>query len=369
MPTQHGRRRTNVAGHGLRASRHARARVDALTMPVAVSAQRMFLASAVTTVLVLSTGCSKPKQAELQDANAQGAAALAVGCAKDTDCKGDRICDRGLCAEPRPNASAGPVLQGPQSATSTSEGLRRVASESSKYGRFEMLVDTQDRTSANATNPSCRVSFRHASGRTTPLFVAPDCIGDVVGMNLIGAADRVGGLALPALGSGGEEFHLFEVASARGGNAVVATDYWAVVVRPEDAWATSRPFASGGLTNGKIAQSALVADEPPTTTAAGARYAVTFGSVSKSPLAILPSSVVSKGNRVLIGRIGGGSHADGFRRTIETGTGPQSTTMIIDDNGPCPLDSFTNEGSPVRMTAEVTKWSDGRTVVKCISIQ
>lgn len=30
------------------------------------------------------------------------AAANAAACAKDTDCKGDRVCDRGACVSPRP---------------------------------------------------------------------------------------------------------------------------------------------------------------------------------------------------------------------------------------------------------------------------
>ena len=28
--------------------------------------------------------------------------ATAAGCAKDTDCKGDRVCDRGACVAPKP---------------------------------------------------------------------------------------------------------------------------------------------------------------------------------------------------------------------------------------------------------------------------
>jgi hypothetical protein len=74
-----------------------------------------FLLSALTCALALSAGCSKSQQSEgSQDANAPKAGAVAAGCAKDTDCKGDRICERGQCVAPAPSkASAGPVVQAP----------------------------------------------------------------------------------------------------------------------------------------------------------------------------------------------------------------------------------------------------------------
>lgn len=50
------------------------------------------------TVFMLVAGCSKSEPAGAQDATPP--ASVRNGCAKDTDCKGDRICETGRCVAP-----------------------------------------------------------------------------------------------------------------------------------------------------------------------------------------------------------------------------------------------------------------------------
>ena len=89
---------------------------------------------------------------------------------------------------------------------------------------------------------------------------------------------------------------------------------------------------------------------------------MTFGSLTKIPLPSLPSSIVSKGTRVMPGVIG--EHHRSGTHWIKVG----ANVVNIDEDGSCPLALFV-DGPPVRMTADVTKFSDGREVVKCILIQ
>ncbi len=48
---------------------------------------RLDVAGAVTLFVVVLAGCDQPQQA-------------AAGCGKDTDCKGDRVCETGRCVSP-----------------------------------------------------------------------------------------------------------------------------------------------------------------------------------------------------------------------------------------------------------------------------
>jgi hypothetical protein len=175
-------------------------------------------------------------------------------------------------------------------------------------------------------------------------------------------------LPLPAVGSDGDEFHLFEIATARGGNGVSGNDYWAVVVRPAAVWATGQPFADGQLLAAQLMTSVpttLVVEEPATTTAAGARYTVKFGATSKVVLPMLPSSVVSKTTTVLVGDLQGGFHASSYRPFVSVG----DKWTLIDDNGSCRVPALGEDMGQVRLSAEVSKWTDGRMTLKCLSIQ
>jgi hypothetical protein len=152
----------------------------------------------------------------------------------------------------------------------------------SKYGQFEMQV----------TNGKCAVVFRHAAGTVNKLFTVNDCIGDTPGVSCVGPTRRVGTLALPAVAPDGDEFHVFEIAAARGGNATPSVEYWVAVVKTDAVWATARPF-EGELTRAMLVTAkpaALVLEQSPTTTDTGARYTATFGKVEDKKLPMLPST-------------------------------------------------------------------------------
>ncbi len=164
------------------------------------------------------------------------------------------------------------------------------------------------------------------------------------------------GLSLPVVDSDGAEYHLFNIAGARGGNASAAIHYWAVVVRPDGAVWASGNFSMTEPTAARPDKgSGLTLEERVTTTSSGARYAIVFGSLSRTTLPMLPSSVVSKEARVLVGQVEGGYHGDNWRRRVQG--------VAIDDDSACP---FLQNARAVRASVEVTKWSDGRTTVKCL---
>ncbi len=53
--------------------------------------------------------CSRPAEPAAAPSSPAAAAPAAIGCAKDTDCKGDRICESGRCVEPvRPAPAQSP---------------------------------------------------------------------------------------------------------------------------------------------------------------------------------------------------------------------------------------------------------------------
>ena len=58
----------------------------------------MALASVATTVLIAILACGGSDKAAAPAANTPEPAAQ---CGRDSDCKGDRICDRGQCVSPR----------------------------------------------------------------------------------------------------------------------------------------------------------------------------------------------------------------------------------------------------------------------------
>jgi hypothetical protein len=250
--------------------------------------------------------------------------------------------------------------------------VRPVAAEPSGYGSFAMTVERL----ASGLNPICHVTFLHAStGKATPLFDVPDCIGrpgtdDDLGVSIVAAQGRIGSLLFPLRGDGGDEFHVMEIATARGGNAVPGNDYWAVVVTADAAWSTSGPFASAA--NLSVAQalsadgqSSLRLEDPPSTTAAGARYTASRGMVTKEDLAMLPSAIVSKKTQTFVGELSGGAHYTNFRPSIHVG----QADIVIDDDGSCAtLSDVASEGGTVRLIVEVSKWSDGRTTVRCVGV-
>lgn len=238
-----------------------------------------------------------------------------------------------------------------------SSGERRVGEEPSAYGKFAVTVRDAD---------ACHVSLRLSAGSEVPLFVVPDCSGDVVGMNLIGATRNVGSIQVPFVAPNGDEFHVFEIASARGGNATDANDYWIVVARSGEAWSTHiEASVLGAASRADTPTPSLVLEEPATTTAAGQRYSVSFRNAARTELPKIPSTIRSREIRDLAGELSGGYHASNWRPVV-SGEGKQTP---IDDKGRCALPDVGQQRGDVIMKVEVTTWSDGRTQVKCLSVE
>ncbi len=284
----------------------------------------------------------------------------AAGCTQDTDCKGDRTCESGTCVAPAPAAEAGAGKPPPLPPHTT------LLAKASQYGQFEVAkVDSGD-----VSGPECQLWFRSPSDRPKLLFTVALCTGDVPGVNSIGRTDRIGKLRFPAASADGEvEFHLFEIAAARLGNAMPESTYWAVVVRPGEIWATPAPFATAELSEAAMmpgdALPRLLVMDPPTTTKPGQKFEISFGSVKATELPVVPSKVVSQKAETLVGKLESGARATDFRPTIMTASGQMD---IIDEDGPCKLDALVKARAKVHMKAEITRFSDGRTHVKCLAI-
>src|SRR5262249_53256366 len=157
--------------------------------------------------------------------------------------------------------------------------------------RIIVTVDPHDETSTE--NPFCHVAYEHPSGEKTKLFDVSDCIGDIAGVNMIGQSGLVGDVSFPVRDAKGDEGYLFQIASARGGNAVATHDYFAAVVHGDAVWATTNSFATGELTIAtRPPEGGVVVEDPATTTSTGMRAAIAFGGVRITTLPMLPSHVV-----------------------------------------------------------------------------
>lgn len=136
-------------------------------------------------------------------------------------------------SDAKPTASLSAASQATeQPSPSSSVGPRSVTDEPSVYAKFALTSEDEY---------SCRVSLRLASGSELRLFVVPDCSVEVPSLSRLEAAPRVGNVELPFVAPNGDEFHVFQIASARGGNATAAVDYWVEVTSPRVRAVRSRP--------------------------------------------------------------------------------------------------------------------------------
>jgi hypothetical protein len=254
----------------------------------------------------------------------------------------------------------------------------KVTSEVSKWGWFALTVSHSKNKEENAT---CTLSFRSKEGRVSSLFTVRDCLGDVPGVTTLGATRRVGATSFPDLRQR-EEYHLFEIATARGGNGVPGRDYWVVDVGEiqgcDEKCPGAMSYALGenlDLENAYVEVSPLYPDSPArlvleapsTTTDKGVRFEVTFMAdleVARRDLPLAVTTAKSKVTRVLNGpMISAGAHFADFHPIIGAG----AEQIVIDDVGACDLSTL--PASPRRMTLEVTEWSDGHTSNRCVSLE
>lgn len=239
---------------------------------------------------------------------------------------------------------------------------RSVEQELSIRGRFNMtIVEAAD----ERDNPSCHVYFTRPQGPRTPLFVTPDCIGDTPGMNVLGAVDRIGDVRFP-ITQGAVEFHMFRIASARGGNALEGSDYWVVTITNDGIW--SHFVTSGEPRIGRVLETpspSLIIEEPATTMSAGARFTIRFGSLSKAVLPKLARWVVDRSTELRVGDLFGGY---GYTRYRPVLIEPSRRETVIDEDGPCKLPDTGDDWGNVRLRASFTTWNDGSTTVRCLQV-
>jgi hypothetical protein len=233
---------------------------------------------------------------------------------------------------------------------------RSVQDEPSTYGKFRSTFRQDE---------SCLISITMQSGKTIDLFTVPDCTEDAVVR--LAALGRVDQLDFPLRASDGQEFHLFSIATARGGNAVATDDYWVAVLKPEKAWGdfvTSVENLHAAFKDEPSPQ--LILEEPATTTAAGERASISFSRIDRAVFARLPSNIVSTKTETLTGTLAGGFRATDWRPTLDV---VGRKTIVIERRGPCKLPELGDDELEVEMTLTTDAWSDGRTETTCVSVR
>lgn len=242
--------------------------------------------------------------------------------------------------------------------------VRPLNEEPSKYGRFEVVKP--------GTGTTCRVRFRSRVGakKTTELFTTL-CHAAYTdeGVMALGAHAEVGAVALPFTSKSGDEFHLFSIATDRGGNACMGSDHWAVVVNGANVWATRRSFSEQcvQLEDAKVIEkdgkASIVFSVPSTTTEEGREYTVSMGRVATVKLAKKPRSVTATKTVVIEGSFlpHGPVH-------MLPALDDRKAQHVITNAGSCALGKLT-EGRWVQMTATHTTWSDGDTELTCTAIK
>jgi hypothetical protein len=233
---------------------------------------------------------------------------------------------------------------------------RSPQSEPSLFGKFALIY----------ADSACAVSFALGSGKPRILFTVPDCRADAVAP--LKAAESAGGVGLPQTASSGEELHVFSIATARGGNAVEGDDYWVVVVKRKGVWSSKVPFQAASidaLTASSTRRAVFTLEQHATTTSEGIRWSVSFNGVNKARIPKIPSTIVSRATRTYTGDLNGGYHVTGFRPSVKVG----DDFVIIAEDGKCKLPKLGDEAGRVDLDAEVTRFSDGREVVRCLAVR
>jgi hypothetical protein len=129
------------------------------------------------------------------------------------------------------------------------------------------------------------LSVSLASGKPIDLFGIVGCIeGGSVDVTPV---RRVGNLEFPLLASDGQEFHLFSIPTARGGNAVASNDYWVAALTGESAWGAF--ITSADPLRAKFKDPVLILERPSTTTSEGERVTISSRRIEPTPLPRLPA--------------------------------------------------------------------------------
>lgn len=215
-------------------------------------------------------------------------------------------------------------------------------------------------------NDTCTVTFKPTSGTAKEVLSVEDCSPD--GLAGLESVQKAGATQFPAKASNGDEFHLFAIATARGGNACDGYDYYAIVVHEKDAWATKEVL--GGcteLTDVKLEtqdkKAALVAKVKPTPDMEGAVYTVTFGKLETKKLPKVVRTVKSTKEVTMVGKLNSGGHFSNYMPFIEL---PKDRQFIIHQAGKCNLDAVAD--TLVELKASQVLYTDGSSDVTCLSV-
>ena len=232
--------------------------------------------------------------------------------------------------------------------------------EPSRYGKFNMVKGKD----------SCKVSYASTIGKqlTTPLFASEQCSSttELPGLYSIGAEVKVGSVEFPFLAPNGDEFHLFSIATAGGGNACAGSDYWAVVVNGDNIWVTKSLFGGcESMTKAKVSEKegktivSFVSD-------VGTSYLVSMGRLETVVPKKKARSIKSTNKYLLAGELT--PEGPRYARELPILTVDAKTEYIIDYPGDCPFSSF-EDGDLVQMTVSYRLWSDGISDLTCLSLK
>jgi len=213
---------------------------------------------------------------------------------------------------------------------------------------------------------TCTVTFKPTSGAAKEILSVGECSPD--GLAGLASVEKAGTTRFPAKAPNGDEFHLFAIATARGGNACDGSDYYAVVVHEKDAWATKEVL--GGcteLTDVKLEtqdkKAALVARVKPSPDMEGAVYTVTFGKVETKKVPKVVRTVKTTKEVMIVGKLNSGGHFSNFMPFIEL---PKDRQFLIHQAGKCNLDAVAD--TVVELKASQVLYTDGSSEVTCLSV-
>jgi hypothetical protein len=236
------------------------------------------------------------------------------------------------------------------------EGEAEVGREPSRFGKFELTEE----------GGSCTLKFRSTSNQVTNLLSVDACSRHSPLMQLRQVREK----DFPLTSSGGVEFHLFSISTARGGNACDGDNYWAVVVSAKRVWATSKSFAD--CADVRDAEVNLIDDpdrpslrfvqaaNPPYW--AGTEYEISTAGVRKTKQPMPEPE--SEETEIIEGKLGPGWR--GAERTIKFAN--DEPNFDITEKGKCDLDSISDD-TPVKMTVKTRTWKDDRKSTMCVRVK
>lgn len=214
---------------------------------------------------------------------------------------------------------------------------------------------------------TCAVVFEPKGGKAKDLVSIPECDADV--MTPPEPVKTAGKTTLPLKAATGDEFHLVAIPSARGGNACGGSDYYILVVREKDAWATQEVV--GGCTElndvsvaVKEKTAILTAKVKPSPDMEGTVYTVSFGKLAKQSIPKVVRTVKTTTNITVVGKLNMGGHFSNYLPLIEL---PKERSLIIHQAGKCNLDSLAD--STVELMGEQKRFTDGSSEVTCLSVK